>query len=84
VLEKQTVNSKFHKEVIKKLVAWVHRVMPEFQESGHWHILLDFVSEFLEKRWIPMLSHPPYSPDERDEIWGCFTNSTDFRENWRW
>jgi hypothetical protein len=34
VLEKQTVNGKFHKEMIKRLVARVHRVRPEFQESG--------------------------------------------------
>jgi hypothetical protein len=39
--EKQTVNGKFHKEVIT---------------SG-------FVSKFLVKQEIPMLSHPPYSPD---------------------
>jgi hypothetical protein len=39
VPEKQTVNGKFHKEVIKKLVARVHRVRPEFQESGSWYLL---------------------------------------------
>jgi hypothetical protein len=30
VPEKQTVNSKFYKEVIKRLIAQVHRVRPEF------------------------------------------------------
>jgi hypothetical protein len=57
VLEKQTVNGKCYKEVIKRLVARVHRVRPEFQESGSWHLLHDnapahssgFVSEFLAK-----------------------------------
>jgi hypothetical protein len=34
---KQTVNGKFHKEAIKRLIARDHRVRPEFQESGSWH-----------------------------------------------
>jgi disulfide oxidoreductase YuzD len=34
VLEKQTVNGKFYKAVIKILIIRVHRVRPEFQESG--------------------------------------------------
>jgi hypothetical protein len=32
--EKQIVNGKFNKEVIKRLIVLVHRVRPEFQESG--------------------------------------------------
>jgi hypothetical protein len=71
VPKKRTANGKFHREVIKKLVARVHRLRPEFQESGSWYVLPDsvqghssgFVSEFLAKRGIPVLSHPPYSPD---------------------
>jgi hypothetical protein len=39
--EKQTVNGKFHKELIKRLVSRVHRVRPEFQESGFWYLLHD-------------------------------------------
>jgi hypothetical protein len=100
VPEKQTVNGKFHEEVIKRLVARVYHIMPEFQKSGSWHLLhdnapaqsSDFVSEFLAKRGIPVLSHSPYSPhlapadfflfpklkcDERDEIRGCFIDPTD-------
>jgi transposase len=69
--KKQTVNGKFYKEVIKRLIARVHRVRPVFQESGSWYLLhdnapehsSDVVSEFLAKRGIPVLSHPPYSPD---------------------
>jgi hypothetical protein len=34
VPEKQTVNGKFYEEVIKRLIARVHRIRPEFQESG--------------------------------------------------
>jgi hypothetical protein len=39
--EKQTVNGKFDKKVIKKLITQVHRVRPEFQESGSWYLLHD-------------------------------------------
>jgi transposase len=71
VPEKQTVNGKFHKEVIRRLVARVQRVRSEFQESGFWYLLHDnaparssgVVSQFLVKRGIPVLSRPPYSPD---------------------
>jgi hypothetical protein len=69
--KKQTVNGKFYKEVIKRLVARVHRVKPEFQESWSWYLLYctapahssGAVSEFLAKRGIPVLSHPSHSPD---------------------
>jgi hypothetical protein len=48
----------------------VHRIRPEFQESRSWCLLHDnepvhssgVASEFLAKRGIPVLSHPPYSP----------------------
>jgi hypothetical protein len=71
VPEKQTVNGKFHEEAIKRSLARVHRVRPEFQGSGSWYLLHDnaqahssgFVSEFLAKRGIPVLSHPYYFPD---------------------
>jgi hypothetical protein len=57
VLEKQIVKGKFYKEVIKRLIARVHRVRPEFQESGSCYLLPDdalahssgVVSEFLIK-----------------------------------
>jgi hypothetical protein len=71
VSEKQTVSGKFYKEVIKRLIAQVHCVRPEFQEGGSWYLLLNnarvhssgVVSEFLAKQGIPVLSHLPYSPD---------------------
>jgi hypothetical protein len=61
VQQKQTVNGKFYKDVIKILIARVHRVRSEFKESGSWYHLHDnapahssgFVSEFLAKRGIP-------------------------------
>jgi transposase len=71
VPEKQTVNGKFYKETIKRLMARVHRVRPEFRERGSWYLPPDnapayssgFVSEFLAKRRIPVLYHPPNSHD---------------------
>jgi hypothetical protein len=36
VPEKQTVKGKFHEEAIKRSLARVHRVRPEFQEGGSW------------------------------------------------
>jgi hypothetical protein len=71
VHKQQTVNGKYYKNVIKRLIAQVHHLRPEFQESGSWYLLHDnalahslgIVSEFLAKRGIPVLSHPPYSPD---------------------
>jgi hypothetical protein len=55
--EKQTVNGKFYKEMIERLIVRVHRVMPEFQESGSWYLLHDsapahssgVVSEFMAR-----------------------------------
>jgi hypothetical protein len=57
VPEKQTVNGKFYNEVMKRLIALVHRVRPEFKENGAWFLLHDnapahsssVVSEFLAK-----------------------------------
>jgi hypothetical protein len=68
---KQTVNGKFYKGVIKRLIARVHRVRPQFQESRSWYLLHDnaqahssgVVSEFLAKPGIRLLPHPSYSPD---------------------
>jgi hypothetical protein len=61
VLEKQTESGKFYNEVIKRLIARVHHIRPEFKESGSWYLLHDnalahslgVVSEFLTKRGIP-------------------------------
>jgi hypothetical protein len=59
--EKQTVNGKFYKEMIKRLIARVHRVRPEFLESGCLYLLHDnapahssaTVSEFLRIEGSP-------------------------------
>jgi hypothetical protein len=69
VPEKQIVNGKFYKQTIKRLIARVHRVRPEFQESRFSYLLqnnapahsLGVISEFLAIQEIPVLSHSPYS-----------------------
>jgi histone-lysine N-methyltransferase SETMAR len=71
VPEKPIVNVKFYKENFNRSIARVHQVRPESQESESWFLLYDnapahssgVVSEFLAKRGIPMLSHPPHSPE---------------------
>jgi hypothetical protein len=70
VHEKQTVRYTCYEEVVKRLIAQVHSIRPEFQESGSWYALHNNawtyssgdVSEFLEQG-TSMLSHPPYSRD---------------------
>jgi hypothetical protein len=67
VRKKQTVSGQFYKEVIKRLITRVHRVRPEFQGRGSWYLLHDnapahssrVTFEFLAKRGIPVLAHPP-------------------------
>jgi hypothetical protein len=46
VLEKQIVNGKFYKEMIKRLIAGVYCIRPEFQESGSWYLLHDNAGTF--------------------------------------
>jgi hypothetical protein len=62
---------KFYKEVIKRSIARVHCVWPGFQERWSPYLLQynapahssGDVSVFLANLGIPVLSHPPYSPN---------------------
>jgi hypothetical protein len=82
VPKKQNVNGKFYKETIKGLIARVHRVRPEFQESWPWYLLHDSApahssgvfSEFLAKRGIPGFSYPTHSTDLALADSFCFLN----------
>jgi hypothetical protein len=57
VSQKHTLDSKFYKDVIKRLMGRVHCVKPELQGSGPWYLLHDnspvyssgAVSKFLAK-----------------------------------
>jgi hypothetical protein len=64
VTEKQTINGKFYKDLIKRLIAQAHRIRPEFQETVLWCLLHDnalvhflgVVSKFLVKPGIPVIT----------------------------
>lgn len=67
----QTVNAAFYVEVLKRLLARIARVRPEYRDTGSWSLLHDnapshraiLVRDFLGRRNVTMLDHPPYSPD---------------------
>jgi hypothetical protein len=55
VPEKQTLNGKLHKEVIKRFIALVHRGRPELQESGSWYLLHDNAQAHSSRRFLRVL-----------------------------
>jgi len=67
----QTVNSAFYEEVLKRLLQRIHLVRPELHRTGQWMLLHDNapahcairVHQFFVQRGVPVLDHPPYSPD---------------------
>jgi hypothetical protein len=67
----QTVNQHYHKEVLLHLREKVRRQRSQLFQSGRWllhhdnapaHTALS-IQEFLAKKKIPVVPHPPYSPD---------------------
>jgi len=66
----QAVTGQFYVSVLERLRARIFRVQPELAENGcilhhdkaPTHSLF-IVQEFLAKKGIPTLPHPPYSPD---------------------
>ena len=67
----QTINSAFYEEVLKLLLWRIHHVWPELHRTGQWMLLHDNapshcatrVHQFLAQRGVPILDHPPYSPN---------------------
>ena len=67
----QTVNSVFYEDVLKRLLRRIHRVRSELHRTGQWMLLHDNapahyairVHQFLAQHGVPVLDHPPYSPD---------------------
>jgi histone-lysine N-methyltransferase SETMAR len=65
----QTVNHGFYKEVLERLRKWAQRVRRD--NADDWVLQHDnapahtalSIREFLAKKNIPVLPHPPYSPD---------------------
>jgi len=66
-----TVNKKFYKGVMTRLLARMRRVRKDLYDSGDWFLLHDnapahtaiMVQQYLAKRKVVCLDHPPYSPD---------------------
>nr|CAH7734624.1 unnamed protein product [Callosobruchus chinensis] len=67
----QTVNQKYYIEVLEKLRERVRKKRPDMWKNNSWILHQDnapahnalSVKQFLEKKSIPVLEHPPYSPD---------------------
>jgi hypothetical protein len=71
VPEGQTVNQVYYKEGLTTICEEVRRKRPEMWKNSSWILHHDnvlahnalSVKIFLAKHKIPMLEHPPYSPD---------------------
>lgn len=69
--EGQTVTGEYYLEVLDRFYTRMRRVRPEYREQGCWRFLHDnapahkcrIVQEFLAKKGVVVLDHPPYSPD---------------------
>jgi len=67
----ETVNAVFYKSVLDRLLKRMRRIRPDQYSSGDWFLLHDnapahtaiIVSEFLAKKSVTVITHPPYSPD---------------------
>ena len=65
----QTVNSAFYEEVLKRLLRRIHRFRPGLHRTGQWMLHDNAPAhcairvQFLAQHGVPVLNHPPYSPD---------------------
>lgn len=67
----QTITGEFYLNVLKRLLARIHRIRPEYRDENSWCLLHDnapshkslIVTRYLAKQKVSVLSHPPYSPD---------------------
>ena len=67
----KTFNAVYYLTVMKRLLARIRRVRPEYRESESWRLLHDnalshrstLVTDFFIKNHILSLNHSPYSPD---------------------
>lgn len=67
----QSITGQYYLEVLKRLWARVLKVRPEYKAPGSWSLLHDnapahtclAVRQFLAKKNITVIAHPPYSPD---------------------
>jgi len=71
VPEGQSVTGSFYLSVLERLWKRIRRVRPEYSAPGSWFLLHDnapvhraiAVQEFLARKQVCVLNHPPYSPD---------------------
>ena len=67
----QTITAVFYLGVMKRLLARIRRVRPQYREKGSWRLLHDnapshrsnLITDFLTKNFILTVNHSPYSPD---------------------
>jgi len=71
VPEGQTITGSFYLSVLERLWKRIRHVRPEYSAPGSWFPLHDNapvhravdVQEFLARKQVRVLHHPPYSPD---------------------
>lgn len=67
----QTVTGEYYLEVLKRLMARIRRIRPDYRDPERWSLLHDnasshtalIVRHFLARNQVCVLNHPPYSPD---------------------
>jgi len=67
----KTVTADYYLEVLKRLIARIRRIRPEYRDPQSWSFLHDnapshnaiIVRQFLARNQVCVLNHPPYSPD---------------------
>ena len=82
VPEGQTVTGSFYLSVLERLWKRIRRVPTEYSAPGSWFLLHDnapvhravVVQEFLARKQVCVLHHPPYSPDLSPVIIFCYPN----------
>ena len=67
----QKITGAYYLEVLKRLMARIRRIRPEYRDPETWSLLHDnapshtslIVRQFLARNQVCVLNHPPYSPD---------------------
>ena len=67
----QTMTGEYYFHILKRLLARIRRIRPEYRDESSWCFLHDnapphtslIVRRFLAKNNVCVLNHPPYSPD---------------------
>ena len=65
-----TVNAEYYEGLLKLVLLLIRQIQPQYR-NGQWNLLHDNarphtairVTQFLNRHEVPVLDHPPYSPD---------------------